>query len=73
MLRGLVARLESLRVNALETEIHLEAILPLQTASIAFEVGKLIVDRKKKADYTYNFANKIVKTLENSCLNVCFP
>jgi hypothetical protein len=49
----------------------MEAILPLQTASVAFEVGKCIVQKARRAKFTEYFANKVIRPLEKSCISVC--
>ena len=51
----------------------MEAYLPLQTATIAFEVGKGLIKRDQSDKYKRHFVKKVVKTLEKNCVNVCNP
>jgi len=51
----------------------MEAILPLQTATIAFEVGKGIVQKSRSDKYEKHFMRRVVKALEKNCINVCDP
>jgi adenosyl cobinamide kinase/adenosyl cobinamide phosphate guanylyltransferase len=51
----------------------MEAILPLQMASISFEVGKGIVPKSKSEKFEKHFMRRVVKALEKNCINVCDP
>ena len=39
--------IEALKTHALTTDLHLESTLPLQTASIAFEIGLGSITKKQ--------------------------
>ena len=65
--------IEALKTNYLVTDLHLEAYLPVQTALIAYDVGKGIVARNKLEKYEKHFASKVIKSLERNCLKVCDP
>jgi hypothetical protein len=62
--------IESLKSHALVTDLHFEAYLPLQTACLAYEVGKGLADKDKMDRYKRHFAQKVIKNLEKNCLKV---
>ena len=63
-------KIEALQKYTLMNDLHLEAFLPLQTASIAFEVGKGLASKDKMHRYEKHVAEKVIKTLDESCLSV---
>ena len=69
----LTDNIESLKTSAMINDIHLEAYQPLQTASIAFEVGKCLVPPHKIDKFTKKFVNKVVRNLEKNVVSVMNP
>jgi len=65
--------IESLKTYTLTNDLHMEAYLPLQIASISFECGKGIVQKNRAKKYEEHFGKNLVKILEKNCLNVCDP
>jgi hypothetical protein len=51
----------------------LEAYLPLQSATIAYEVTKGISTPKQISKLEKHFVKRIVPVLEKNCINVCDP
>ena len=75
MLSEYAEHVEALKMYALVTDLHFEAYLPLQTATIAYDVVKTIFDKdkdkKKELRFNKHFANEIISNLEKNCLEVC--
>ena len=65
--------MESLKTYTIVNDLHLEAYLPLQVATIAFDVGKGLAHKKDLERYKKYFATKVVKDLERNCIMVCDP
>jgi hypothetical protein len=57
--------IEALKTHCLATDLHLESALPLQIASIAFDVGIGAIMKKQYPKYRSNFKMRI-KTLEKN-------
>lgn len=57
--------IEALKTHALSTDLHLESTLPIQIASIAFDVGLGTIMKKQFPKYRTNF-KKRVKILEKN-------
>jgi hypothetical protein len=55
------------------TDLHLEAFLPIQTATIAYDVAKGLVQKSKAGKFEKHFMRKTIKNLEKNCLQVCDP
>ena len=51
----------------------MEAYLPLQIATIAFEVTKGSCPIKYRTKFEKHFAKRVTKVLEKNCINVCNP
>ena len=64
---------ESLKTYSIVNDLHLEAYLPLQMATIAFDVGKGLTSRKQAEHYKKHFYSKVMKDLEKNCIMVCDP
>ena len=56
--------IESLKTYALVTDLHLEAYLPMQIATIAFDVGKGIIQKNKAEKYERHFAKNVVNFMQ---------
>ena len=66
--------IDALKRYALVTDLHLEAYLPLQTASIAFDVVRGVSQKEKAyTKFKKYFSTKVLKPLEKNLLNVCNP
>jgi hypothetical protein len=55
------------------TDIHMEAYLPIQAATIAFEVGKGLVPKSKAEKYQTHFMKRIIHKMEKNALDVVNP
>ena len=51
--------IEALKTHCLATDLHLESTLPLQIASISFEVGLGAIMKKQFPKYRNNFKKRI--------------
>ena len=65
--------IEALKTNYLVTDLHLEAYLPVQTALIAYDVGRGSVHKTKLEKFEKYFASKVIRPLEKNLLKVCDP
>jgi hypothetical protein len=67
--------IEVLKEYALVNDLHMEAYLPLQTATIAYEVSNILnkVSKGPQDKFKKYFVQKMVAKLEKNCLNVCDP
>ena len=65
--------MESLKTYTIVNDLHLEAYLPLQVATIAFDVAKGLAHKKDLERYKKYFATKVVRDLERNCIMVCDP
>lgn len=65
--------IEALKSHSLSTDLHFEAYLPLQTATIAYEISKGIVANNRIEKFQSHFATKIVKNLEKNMLKIIDP
>ena len=70
---NLVDAVENLKTYTFINDLHMETYLPLQTATIAYEIGKGVVERKRADKYKEFFINKVIKTLERNCVKVIDP
>ena len=57
--------IEALKTHALSTDLHLESSLPLQIASIAFEVGQGTIMKKQFPKFRKNFKKRIDRLEKN--------
>ena len=63
----------NLKTFSLATDLHLEAYLPLQCATIAYEVGKAMVPKERNEKYKRHFMKNLVKPFEFKILAMCDP
>ena len=61
-------QIDVIKTCSLATDLHMEAFLPLQMATIAFEVGKGITKDPKKF---IRFFGEIVHILEKKLVSIC--
>jgi hypothetical protein len=64
--------IESLKTYSILNDIHLEAYLPLQIATLSFEVGKGLIMHGKKGKYKRHMQS-VMKSLEKNVVTYCDP
>ncbi len=64
--------LEALKKSVQIEEMHLQAFLPFQIASICFEITSDLAKKKGRIQYRKNFRN-ILTELEQNLLSSCEP
>ena len=64
--------IEGLKTHSLVTDLHLEAYLPIQVASIAYDVSSGAVVKKNYPKFRQNFRKKL-KVLEQNLMGCCDP
>ena len=57
--------IEALKTHCLTTDLHLESTLPLQIASISYEVSSSLVKKKDYYKYRNNFKKRIAALEKN--------
>ena len=75
VLKQLTESIEAVKEYALVNDLHMEAYLPLQTATVAYEVTNILckVSKGPKEKFKKYFVQKCIKKLEKNCLSVCDP
>ena len=53
--------------------MHLEAYLPIQMATIAYEVSKASVSKDRQPKFKQYFMKQIIRSLEYKILGICDP
>jgi hypothetical protein len=51
----------------------METFIPMQAATVAYEVAKGLAPKKKVDRFYKHFCNRVVKPLERNIINVCDP
>lgn len=65
--------IKCLKSHSTITDLHMETFIPMQTATIAYEVAKGLAPKKKIDRFYKHFCNRIVKPLERNIIDTCDP
>ena len=65
--------MEAFKTYALANDLHMEAFMPMQMASLAYQVGQGFSKRDNAGKYEKHFLKTIVKELKRNMMNVCDP
>lgn len=65
--------IEAIKSHALMTDLHLEAYLPVQMASLTYEICKSLVSKENAPKFQQNFAQKTIKSLEKNIVRIMDP
>jgi hypothetical protein len=65
--------IEAVKSHALTTDLHLEAYLPLQMATLCYDICKGIVSKANTPKFQTYFASKVVKSLERNIVRIVDP
>ena len=63
--------IDALKTFAMVQDLHQEAYLPLQVATIAFEVSRGLASKDKVDKFKKYFTRKVFAELEKNCVTVC--
>ena len=73
VLMEFVEQIESFKTYALVNDLHMEAYLPMQMASVAYQVGMGLTKRETQTKYEKHFTKTVLKSLKKNMLSVCDP
>ena len=54
-------------------DLHMEAYLPLQMASVSYQVGLGLTKRDTISKFDKNFTKNVLKSLKKNMVDVCDP